>query len=182
MRSLTNSEREWLSKFDRSYKDKKGNARSYRSDTMNKVRVNLDRIDEHGEVTPFHENMDAVVNTVPQFSPLDKDKEDMQPRTRPIKDANVYTASDYYALPSLWYSGNWTNLMCNSIDKDRGLSDEDDTGVPGIIKQDNFYKVSSFFECQNVQIGIYKTFEAAKSALIKYNKTVTFRGYGVDKE
>jgi hypothetical protein len=164
---LTNEQRDWLSKFDNSYNNRRKAQRGYREDSFRAVKYELDE-----ETLPF------VVETTPEhtFNNLPKGILDVMKPSERIN--TIYTTSDYYALPQLWYTGNWEDLLNNQIDRERGLSDDDDTGIAGIVKKNGLFKVSSFHDSTRVSIGTYITLEQAKEALISYNKKLG-RGYGV---
>ncbi len=170
MRKMTAEEARWLAEFDYTYDRKRTNQTAYKKNTKNRRRAddgfNIDEIAAYTNLTPDQE-------------PDDISKICLTPSERGVgPKATAYSPRDYWVLPSLWYSHNWVDRIIWKIDMDRG--NKEDTGIPGIIFNNNNFKVSSFWKAESLCIGEYATLERAKQALTTYNQQVTYRGFGVD--
>jgi hypothetical protein len=160
---MSDEEARWLSAFDRSYNAVRFNKRAFRDDTMKGRWVGDESI------------MDIIMtvnNNGTEETGRLTDARDS------AKKPNGYSARDYWALPAPWYSDGWVNTLIRVMDQGK----EPCTEIPGIVKKENFYVVSSFHGGKNVRIGSYLGLEEAKEALREYNRTVTKRGWGVDFE
>ena len=181
MRRYTREELDWIKKFDRSYNHDR-HVRTVREDTARlPERIGLSGWGGDGQPVDYIHELIGTADASIYEKLTYTQREIMEPLTRKVSNnSNRYSPADYYALPQAWYTNAWVDRVNESIDRDRGLSDEDDTGVAGIIRKDGHFQVSSFFNGQLVRIGNYINLEEAKQALVKYNKEVTGRGYGVD--
>jgi hypothetical protein len=167
---MTNEEASWLAQFDKSYNSRRTEKRFYKEDTMRRIRV------DSGE--PI-ENIEEFVSLLPTQEMDNGSRICLTPSSRGVDPkATAYSPRDYWALPSLWYSENWVDKIIWMVDSARGEVQE--TGIPGIIIENGYFKVFSFFRYENVCIGEYVTLERAKQALTKHNQTVTQRGWSVD--
>jgi hypothetical protein len=164
VRRMTDEEARWLSSFDYTYNRMRTKQKKYLQDTMRGIRVDNGR--EIEDLSDVLEGESHVVSSISTSK-----------RKIPGENGNQpYTAHDYWALPSIWYTNRWDDKVIAKLDAEKEFSEIVD--IPGIVEKGNKYYVSSFFNQEKVSIGIYSTLEEAKEALIRYNTDVTKRGWG----
>lgn len=205
MRKFSAEEQAWMDRFDDKWKHDQSVTTEY--DTMSQTWVDFEFLDEEGEHECFSDRMDEVMAAGARTEPDARAERAMKPRDckfdkarladRPglqgVTRGSQLTPSDYYCLPSLWYSHNYCDKIIDVIDKEakekrpaiRGCGGytpevKEFPAYPGIIKRGAFYKVTSFFEGEKYDLGVFTSFSRAKDALITFNREVATRGCGVD--
>jgi hypothetical protein len=187
MRKYTKEERDYISKFDSVfYKDRYNESRF---DTASQKQINLDYYDEDGMFESFIDHMDVVVNSIPYTEPNKVTQMAMTPK-QVVNLEKQYTASDYFALPSMWYGTSYVDKLHKVIDEEKQEVNKvtkggvvvDYPNYPGITSCKGMFTVRSFFKGENTTVATCFSLEEAKRRLKEYNRRVTKRGYGVDYE
>ncbi len=165
---MTKVELEYLARFDRTYRKLDSWTRGAKQDTFRCIRVVFEEDNIHAVVeAPYDHTFDHLPKGI-----LDVMKTSERKFT-------IYSTGDYYAKPQLFYKHNWTNLIHDEIDKERGVKEEDETGIPGIVFKNGQYRVSSFHKNTLTVLGEFNTLDYAKGVLLAHNKKLG-RGWGVD--
>ncbi len=170
MRKLTKSEKEWRSDFEHSWESSESKRPERRKDIMSKgVRYGKD----------FEEPISIrATDDCDRSSLVDKYVGGLLRNGTNVQ--GDYSPLDYYALPEQWFTHKWTDAVDRLVDKKRGRSELDDSGVAGIIKKGIFWEVNRFFEGESLMLGRFIDLEDAKKILVEYNRKITKSGYGVD--
>ena len=165
---MTKVELEYLNKFDRTYHKFTKQKRSTREDSYRCTQIVFDE-----------ETIHSVIDKPSDFAYDHLPKGILDVMKTSERKFTIYSTGDYYAKPQLFYKHNWTNMIHDEIDKERGRKEEDETGIPGIVFKDGQYTVSSFHKNTLTILGHFNTLDYAKGVLLAHNKKLG-RGWGVD--
>jgi len=160
MRPLNKLEEDFLSKFDRAWKKETELAEHY--DFYGKgIRI--------GDVC--YQDASPISKTALNY-PTGKTR-------------NSYSSSDYVAIPNVFWSHRWADMINHQIDYERKRTAADEfpeSQAAGVVwKQDEqCWYVSRFYEGDAYFIGKYLDRQEAECAVMQWNSTNSQSGFGID--